>query len=171
MFPVQHQSCLKLATFDKDGRSSRHGQIQERRTTAWRCRSRNNLSTIDEAFTDCALPTPAGPTPLWGHLDQFQTTGQTSVDFSNHWVPIVFGRCAYTVLSPSDEERSACDRLIKVAIMRHGFIWISSTGATLGPSKENMIGTFPSKVDLQLVHTGTKKRRFSEVMSDHSLSS
>ena len=33
--------------------------------TAWRCRSRNNLSTIDEAFTDCALPTPPGPAPLW----------------------------------------------------------------------------------------------------------
>ena len=33
--------------------------------TAWRYRSRNNLSTIDEAFTDCALPTPPGPTPLW----------------------------------------------------------------------------------------------------------
>ena len=34
--------------------------------TAWRCRTRNNLSTIDEAFTDCALPTPPGPIPLWG---------------------------------------------------------------------------------------------------------
>ena len=33
--------------------------------TAWRCRSRDNLSTIDEAFTDCALPTPPSPTPLW----------------------------------------------------------------------------------------------------------
>ena len=33
--------------------------------TAWRCRTRNNLSTIDETFTDCALPTPPGPTPLW----------------------------------------------------------------------------------------------------------
>ena len=33
--------------------------------TAWRCRSRNNLSTIDEAFTDSILPTPPGPTPLW----------------------------------------------------------------------------------------------------------
>ena len=33
--------------------------------TAWRCRSRDNLSTIDEAFSDCALPTPPGPTPLW----------------------------------------------------------------------------------------------------------
>ena len=34
--------------------------------TAWRCRSKDNISTIDEAFTDCALPTPSGPTPLWG---------------------------------------------------------------------------------------------------------
>ena len=34
--------------------------------TAWRCRSRDNLSTIDEVFSDCTLPTPAGPTPLWG---------------------------------------------------------------------------------------------------------
>ena len=33
--------------------------------TAWRCRSRNNLSTFDEVFSDCALPTPPGPTPLW----------------------------------------------------------------------------------------------------------
>ena len=34
--------------------------------TAWRCRSRNNLSTIDEAFTDCALLALPGRTPLWG---------------------------------------------------------------------------------------------------------
>ena len=34
--------------------------------TAWRCRSGDNISTIDEAFADCAFPTPPGPTPLWG---------------------------------------------------------------------------------------------------------
>ena len=33
--------------------------------TAWRCRSRDNISTIDEVFSDCALPTPPGTTPLW----------------------------------------------------------------------------------------------------------
>ena len=33
---------------------------------AWRCRSRDNLSTIDEVFSDCALPSPPGPPPLWG---------------------------------------------------------------------------------------------------------
>ena len=34
--------------------------------TAWRYRSKDNLSTIDEAFTDCTLLTPPGRTPLWG---------------------------------------------------------------------------------------------------------
>ena len=34
--------------------------------TAWRCCSRDNLSTIDEVFSDCALPKPLGPPPLWG---------------------------------------------------------------------------------------------------------
>ena len=34
--------------------------------TAWRCRSRDNLSAIDEAFMDSTLPTPPGHTPLWG---------------------------------------------------------------------------------------------------------
>ena len=32
---------------------------------AWRCRSRDNISTIDEVFSDCALPKPPVPTPLW----------------------------------------------------------------------------------------------------------
>ena len=33
--------------------------------TAWRCSNKNNISTIEEAFADCALPTLPGPTPLW----------------------------------------------------------------------------------------------------------
>ena len=33
---------------------------------AWRCDNRNNSSTVEEAFADCALPMPPGPTPLWG---------------------------------------------------------------------------------------------------------
>ena len=31
---------------------------------AWRCDNVNNLSTIEEAFADCALPMPLGPAPL-----------------------------------------------------------------------------------------------------------
>ena len=34
--------------------------------TAWRCRSRNNPSTFDEAFMDSILPSPPGPPQLWG---------------------------------------------------------------------------------------------------------
>ena len=33
---------------------------------AWRCRSRDNLSSMDESFADCALPTPLGTPQLWG---------------------------------------------------------------------------------------------------------
>ena len=33
--------------------------------TAWRCSNRNNSSTIEEAFADCALPAPRGPRRLW----------------------------------------------------------------------------------------------------------
>ena len=33
---------------------------------AWLFRSRGNLSSIDEAFADCALPTPPGTPPMWG---------------------------------------------------------------------------------------------------------
>ena len=32
----------------------------------WRCRSRNNFVTIEEAFIDSTLPTTLGPPPLWG---------------------------------------------------------------------------------------------------------
>ena len=80
-----------------------------------------------------------------GDPDQFRTTGLTSADFLNHQAPIDIGRCACTVHSPSHEELLACDQLIKVAIMRHGSIWISSTGATLGYRKENTVDTFSSK--------------------------
>ena len=34
--------------------------------TAWRCRSRDNISTIDEVFSDCAFFTPLVSPPLWG---------------------------------------------------------------------------------------------------------
>ena len=39
---------------------------------AWRCRSRDDISTIDEVFADCALPTPPGPHHVgtWIHPEQ-----------------------------------------------------------------------------------------------------
>ena len=32
---------------------------------AWRRDNSNSISIIEEAFADCALPMPAGPTPWW----------------------------------------------------------------------------------------------------------
>ena len=92
-----------------------------------------------------------------GAPDQFRTTGLTSADFLNHRAPIDIGRCACTVHSPSHEELLACDQLIKVAIMRHGSIWISSTDATLGYRKVNMVDTFSSKNVLRHIITGNRK--------------
>ena len=61
------------------------------------------------------------------------------------------------VRSPFHEELLACDQLIKVAIMRHGSIWISSTDATLGNRKVNTVDTFPSKNVLRHITTGNRK--------------
>ena len=33
---------------------------------AWRCRRRDNISTLDEVFSGCALPTPPGPHTIVG---------------------------------------------------------------------------------------------------------
>ena len=46
---------------------------------AWRCRSRDNISTVDEVFSDCALPTPPGPTHHCGDPDPSRTIGLMSV--------------------------------------------------------------------------------------------
>ena len=88
--------------------------------TAWQCRSRNNLSTIDEAFTVCALPTPPGSPPLWG-------PGQ----IPDNWADVCgflkppgsdrFWKVRMHGAFSSHEEHSACDRLIKVATMRTGW--------------------------------------------------
>ena len=55
---------------------------------AWRCSNRDNISTIDGAFADCALSTPLGPTPLWG-----------PGSVPNNWADV----CGF--LKPPDSER------------------------------------------------------------------
>ena len=52
--------------------------------TAWRCRSRDNLSTIDGVFADCAY--------LCVDPDPSRIIGQTSADFSNHLALSVSGQ-------------------------------------------------------------------------------
>ena len=51
--------------------------------TVWRCRSRDNLSTIDEASADC-LAYATGHLSVVGTQIHSEQKGQTSVDFSNH---------------------------------------------------------------------------------------
>ena len=71
-----------------------------------RCCSRNNLSTINEAFMDSILPTPPG-THHCGGLDQLRTIGQTSAHFSNQRVLTAFGRCMSMGHSPLHGKRVA----------------------------------------------------------------
>ena len=56
--------------------------------TAWRCSNRDNISTIDVAFADCALQTPPGPTLL----------GRAG-SIPNNWADV----CAF--LKPPDSNR------------------------------------------------------------------
>ena len=110
--------------------------------TAWRCRSRDNLSTIDEVFSDCALPTP-----------------QTSVVFSSPLAPF-----------PFLDRLLVFDQMIKVATMRRGFICTSLIGVTSGTIRLATMGTFASRNDQRVLARELKKRHISDVLRDLSLS-
>ena len=55
----------------------------------WRCRSRDNLSTVDEGFMGSILPTPPGLPPLWGPGSILDSWADVC-GFSNHWALNVF---------------------------------------------------------------------------------
>ena len=136
--------------------------------TAWRCRSRNNLSTIDEAFSDC---TPPGPTPLWG-----------PGSIPNHWEDVS------GFLKPPGSQRFW--RLIE-----HGAFSIPRKALGLRPTDQSChhetwlhldFVDWSNKCSNQTYYNGhirlkerpadssygtQKKRNISEAMSDHSLSS
>ena len=136
--------------------------------TAWRCRSRNNVSTTDEAFTDCALPTPPGPTPLWG-----------PGSIPDNWADV----CGF--FNPLGYHRFW-------KVHNHGALSIPRTTLGLRPtdqschhetwlhldfvdwsnkwSKQDDYGRHISLKERPAdCSHGTQKRRISEVMRDHSL--
>ena len=138
--------------------------------TTWRCSYRDNISTIDEAFADTALPTPRGPTPLWG-----------PGSIPNNWADV----CGF--LRPLGS-----DRCWKVRM--HGAF--SIPGKTLGLRPNDQSCHHETWLHLDFVdrrstqsqhdehdrrillqersspyHYGQQKRRISDIMSDHSLSS
>ena len=56
--------------------------------TGWRCRSRDNISTIDEVFSDCALPT-AGPHIIVGTPIHTEQLGGRLWVFSSPWLSTI----------------------------------------------------------------------------------
>ena len=125
--------------------------------TAWRCSNRDNISTIDEAFADSALPTPLGPTLLWG-----------PGSIPNNWTDV----CGF--LKPPDSDRYWKVRMHgafsiprktlglrptdqSAAILRHGSTWISSIGEIPNHITKNLTDEFCSKSVLHHITTGSRK--------------
>ena len=79
--------------------------------TAWRCCGRNNLSAIDEALTDCALPTPPGTTPLWGpgSIPDNWTDRRLWISQTTGFRSILEGAHARCILHPTKNTRLATD--------------------------------------------------------------
>ena len=138
--------------------------------TAWRCRSRDNLSTKDEAISDCALSSPPGPTPLWG-----------PGSISNNWADV----CGF--FKPPGSQRFWRTN-------KHGAFSIPRKALGLRPNDQSChhetwlhldFVDWSNKWSNQAYYNGntglkerpadssyrTQKRHISEVVSDHSLSS
>ena len=138
--------------------------------TTWRYRSRDNLSTNDEAFADCALPTPTGPTPLW-----------RLGSIPNNWADV----CGF--LNPPGSQRFC-------KVNKHGAFTIPRHALGLRPHDQSCHhetwlhlhfvdwnnkcnhqahdnGNMRLKERPASAGYGTQKRHISEVLSDHSLSS
>ena len=138
--------------------------------TAWRYRSKDNFSTIDEAFTDCALLTPPGSPPLWGHGS-----------IPDNWADV----CGF--LKPPGSHRFW-------KVHKHGAFSIPRKTLGLRPTDQSCHhetwlhldfvdwnnrwskqDVYEPRISLKErpadCSYGNPKRRISEVISDHSLSS
>ena len=126
--------------------------------------------TIDEAFADCAMPTPLGPTPLWG-----------SGSIPNNWAG-VFGFLKPSVSDCYWKVRMHGEFSIprKVFGLRpndqscHHETWLYldfvDCGNTRSQHGEHDQQIF-LKERLASSDQGAEKRKISDIMSDHSLSS
>ena len=114
--------------------------------TSWRCRSRDNISTIDEVFSDCALPTPPGTTPLWG-----------PGSIPNNWADV----CGF-LMPPGSQlffwkvNKHGAFFHSSTVIMRRGFICSSSIGITSGTIRLTTTGTFASRNDQRVLEIELK---------------
>ena len=143
--------------------------------TAWRYRSKDNLSTIDEAFTDSTLPTPPGRTPLrgpgsipdmWADVCGFLKPPGSQ----RFWKGIKHG--AFSIprktlgLRPNDQ---SCHHETWLHL---DFVDWSNTWPKHDVYEQRIsLESTTSRLLIRRLRYGNSKRRMSEVMSDHSLSS
>ena len=138
--------------------------------TAWRCSNRDNISTIDEAFADCALPNPLGPTPLWRPRSIPNNWADVCgflkpLDSDRYWKVRMHGAFSIPrktlVLRPTDQSchHETCLHLDFVD-------WRNTRSHHEEPDRRILLKERPAPP-----HQGAQKRRISDIMSDHSLSS
>ena len=138
--------------------------------TAWRCSNGNNISTIEEAFADCALPTPLGPTPLrrpgsipgcWADVCGFLKPPESD----QYWkvrLHVAFSIPHKTLgLRPTDQ---SCHH--KTWLHLDCVVWRSAQSHHEEPDRRILLKERPAPH-----HYGQQKRRISDIMSDQSLSS
>ena len=138
--------------------------------TAWRCRSRDNLSTIDEAFTDCASPAPPGIPPLWGPVsipgNWADACGFLKPPGSQRfWKVNVHG--AFSIPRSTLGLRLTDESCHHETWLHLNFVDWSNTWSKQGDHDRHI----SLKERLGACSYGNQKRRISEVMSDHSLQS
>ncbi len=138
--------------------------------TAWRCCNRNNISTIEEAFADCALPTPLDRTPLWGPgsipgcwADVCEFLKPPESD--QHWTSPTSRRFLHRTnalgLRPADQ---SCHH--ETWLHLEFVDWRSAQSHHEEHDRRILLRERPAPY-----HYGQQKRRISDIVSDHSLSS
>ena len=138
--------------------------------TAWRCSNRNNISSIEEAFADCALPTPLGPAPLWGpgsipgcwaDVSGFLKPPESS---DRHWKVRLHG--AFSIPHKALGLRPTHQSCQHETWLHPEFVdWCSTQSHYEEHDRRIVI-----KERLAPYQHGQQKRRISHIMSDHSLS-
>ena len=122
----------------------------------WRSRIRNNISTIDEAFTHCALPTPPGPTP---------TVEPGSIP--NNWADVCEFLNTTGFRTISETLRPTEERCLHETWLHLDFVVWRNTWSQQS-EHDRHISLIGGPTPYQ---DGQQKKRISDVMSDHWLSS
>ena len=97
--------------------------------TAWRCRSHDNISTIDEVFSDC-FAYAAGPHTIVATRIHTEQLGGRLWFSQAPWLTTILESEQTWSLFHSSTSSWFYVPVIKVAIMRRGFICSSSSGVT-----------------------------------------